>query len=94
MARKSVLTDDLKHCMITGSENVHIHHVFGGSNRKKSERYGFIIPLHPDFHNMSNLGIHFNRPMSLKYKRLCQEWYEDNIGTRDKFIKEFGKSYL
>lgn len=36
----SVLTDDLEHCIITGDANVAIHHVFNGSNRKLSEKYG------------------------------------------------------
>ena len=29
----SVLTADLGHCIITGSSNVAIHHVFNGANR-------------------------------------------------------------
>lgn len=27
-------------------------------------------------------------------KRKAQEYYEENIGTRDDFIREFGRSYL
>lgn len=34
----SVLADDLEHCIITGSSNVAIHHVFNGANRKLSEK--------------------------------------------------------
>ena len=94
MARKSVLTDDLEHCIETGSPNIHIHHVFGGANRKKSEKDGFIIPLHPDLHNMSDRGIHFNRAMDLFYKRKCQTYYEERMGDRESFIKRYGKSYL
>ena len=26
------------------------HHIFGSSNRKNSEKYGFVIPLRPDLH--------------------------------------------
>lgn len=94
MARKSILTDDLRHCIITGSPEAHIHHVFGGANRSKSEEDGFIIPLHPDLHNMSNQGIHFNREMDLHYKRLCQRYYESCIGDRKAFIARYGKSWL
>lgn len=94
MARKSVLTDDLRHCIITGSPRVHIHHVFGGSNRKLSEEDGFIIPLKPELHNLSDFGIHFNREMDLNYKRLCQNYFEQNIGTREQFISRYGKSWL
>lgn len=35
----SVLTDDLEHCIITGSGNVAIHHVFNGVNRRLSEKW-------------------------------------------------------
>ena len=54
----SVLTDDLKHCIITGSQEVAIHHVFNGANRSRSEAYGFIVPLRPDWHNMTPYSVH------------------------------------
>lgn len=90
----SVLTNDLEHCYITGSTEIAIHHVFGGANRGRSEKYGFIIPLRPDYHNMRNYGVHFNRELDLKFKTMAQEYYEENYGTRESFIKEFGKSWL
>ena len=46
----SVLTDDLDHCMFTGTAPVERHHVFGGAYRRKSEIRGFIAPLRPDLH--------------------------------------------
>lgn len=90
----SVLTGDLEHCVITGSTEVAIHHVFGGSNRNRSGEYGFVIPLRPDYHNMSNHGVHFDRELDLKFKRMAQTYFERNIGTRERFIREFGKSWL
>ena len=90
----SVLTSDLEHCYITGDTNIAIHHVFGASNRKRSEHYGFLLPLRPDWHNMREYGVHFNRELDLKFKRMAQTYYEENIGTRQVFIAEFGKSYL
>lgn len=92
----SVLTDDLEHCYLCRSNQIHIHHVFyGRAYRKKSEKYGFIVPLHPRWHNMSNDGIHNgNRELDLKFKRMAQEYYESHYGSRTDFILEFGKSYL
>lgn len=90
----SVFTDDLSTCYLTSSPVTHRHHIFGSSNRKRSEKYGFIVPLRPDLHNMSNEGVHFNRELDLKFKVMAQEYYEANYGTRDQFRKEFGKSYL
>ena len=92
--RRSVLTNDLEHCYLTGAPGVHIHHVFGGPNRDHSEEDGFIIPLRPDLHNMSKAGVHFDRKLDLHFKQLCQSWYESNKGTREQFIKRYGKSYL
>lgn len=90
----SVLTDDLKHCIITGSPEVAIHHVFNGASRSRSESYGFIVPLRPDWHNMTPYSVHMNQEFDESLKRRAQEYYEAHIGTRQQFIAEFGKSYL
>ena len=88
----SVLTDDLEHCYITGSRGVHIHHIFPGrANRKLSEKHGFIVPLRPDWHNMSNYGVHFNRELDLELKCKCQEWWLQNGRTEEEFRNVFGK---
>ena len=94
--RKSILTDDLKHCMITGSSRVHIHHVFPGGRRKLSEKYGFIVPLCPELHNLSNHSVHMNpnKGLDLLLKQTCQEYFEAHIGTREDFISKFNRSYL
>lgn len=98
MARKrhSVLTDDLEHCIITGLAPVEIHHVFYGyssKNRKHSERDGFIIPLTRDMHTGQH-GIHFDKIFDECFKRECQHYFEDHMGTREQFIKRYGRSYL
>lgn len=90
----SILTDDMEHCMFTGSNQVERHHVFGGSNRKRSEKYGFVAPLRPDLHPN---GVHAGpqaKEVDKKLKMMCQEYYEAHYGTREKFIAEFGKSNL
>lgn len=88
----SIFTDNLYKCVITGkTTDIHIHHIFGGSNKKNSEKYGFLIPLTADYHDMSDKAIHFNRELDLHYKRLCQAYWLDNIGTKEDFIYTFGK---
>ena len=42
-------------------EGSHKHHVFGGANRKLSEKDGLYFYLRPEMHNMSDKGIHFNK---------------------------------
>lgn len=47
---RSAFTDDMDHCYFTGTAPVERHHIWGGANRKNSEKYGFVIPLRPDLH--------------------------------------------
>lgn len=81
-------------CVVCGSPNIQRHHVIcGTANRKKSDKYGYIIPLCYEHHIGGN-GIHRNRGMDLRWKELAQQHYEKHVGTRQDFIKEFGKSWL
>lgn len=90
----SVLTDDLDHCMYTGSPIVERHHVFGGFNRKRSTEYGFIAPLHPTLHpNGVQAGDRW-KEIDLELKQMCQRYYEEHHGSREEFIQEFGRSYI
>lgn len=95
--RKSVLTDDLGCCYVTGGSPVAIHHVFPGNGRRKlCEEYGFIVPLVPDLHNASDASVHSNpnKGLDLQLKQECQEYFEKHYGNRMEFIEVFGKSYL
>jgi hypothetical protein len=90
----SVLTDDLDHCMFTGSAPVERHHVFGGPNRKKSTERGFIAPLRPDLHPNGVFAGEQAKEVDMKLKTMCQKYYEEHYGTREEFIAEFGKNHL
>ena len=71
--------------------DIHVHHVFGAANKAKSEKYGFIIPLRADWHDLADYGIHFDRDFDLRIKRECQDYWLANYGTREEFINVFGK---
>lgn len=92
----SIFTDDLGRCYITKLWVAEVHHVFPGKNRKLCEKYGFVVPLHPTLHRWGPDSVHKvpNRGLDLKLKQECQRYYEEHYGTREDFIKEFGKSYL
>lgn len=90
---RSVFTDDLEHCIVTGRQPVHVHHIFFGKNRKISEEDGFVIPLVIELHTGSNEAIHFNKEFDLEWKRKAQRYYE-RTHSREEFIKRYGKSYL
>ena len=92
---KSIMSND-KWCYICGyTHDIHKHHIFYGSaNRKISEKQGcwcFLCAVH---HNMSGVGVHFNRELDLRLKRECQQKWEEINGDREQFIRTFGKSYL
>ena len=80
-------------CVVCGSPFVQHHHIFPGSSRKASDRYGYIIPLCPA-HHTGSAGIHHNRGLSLQWMRTAQKHFERHRGTREDFRKAFGKSYL
>lgn len=93
----SVLQEDLSVCYVSKSTNVAIHHIFPGNGRRKlCEKYGFIVALRPDYHNMSNYSVHAlpNYGLDLVLKQKAQSYFEEHYGIRGDFIKKFGRSYL
>ena len=73
----------------------HRHEVFFGANRQKSIKYGLVVFLTPEMHNMSNKGVHFNREFDLYLKRIGQKAWQDYYNkTKEDFLKEFKRSYL
>lgn len=92
----SVFTDDMEHCIETGTNQVHRHHIFYGPYRNKSEERGFVIPIAYYLHEFQKGSIHDNpnKGLDLKYKQLAQTYYEEHYGTRNDFIREFGRSWL
>lgn len=91
---KSAFTDDMDHCFYTGNAPVERHHIFGGSRKASSERYGYIIPLRPDLHPNGVFAGQAAGLIDKELKQMAQRHFEENIGTREEFIKEFGKSYI
>ena len=91
----SVFTEDLDHCIFTGSPYVERHHIFGGSNRKLSTKYGFVVPLRYDLHpNGARADRRYAKDIDTHLKKMAQEYFEANHGTREDFIKVFGRNYL
>ena len=74
---KSVFTDDMEHCYFTGSPNCHRHHIFYGPYRKKSEEYGFVIPLAPHLHEFTPEGIYLYTGLSSS-SVCCPDYVKEN----------------
>ena len=93
----SVFTDDMDHCMFTGAAPVERHHIFynmGGGMKAKCEKYGFIAPLRPDLHPNGVFAGQSAKHVDLRLKTMSQTYYEEHYGSREDFIKEFGRNYL
>ena len=102
---KSIFTDDLNTCCITGQRGwIERHHVFGGANRTRSTFYNFIAPLLAPIHvngsqandkkckELTGMSL---KELDLYLKQYCQRYYENELKkTREQWIEEFGKSYL
>lgn len=92
---RSLISNE-KCCHICGTtKGIHKHHIFYGTgNRQVSEEQGCWCYLCAFHHNMSAYGVHFNSELDLKLKRLCQWKWEEKNGSREDFIRTFGKSYI
>ena len=95
----SVFTDDMETCMFTGNTQIERHHIFGGSSRKASEKYGFVVPLwmeiHPNGANFNTAKFSkYREPFDTYLKRTAQKYFEEHYGSREEFRSIFGRSYL
>ena len=90
--RFSVLYD-LNECYFCGRPNPEKHEIFFGRNRERSKSYGYVVGLCNE-HHTGNQSPHMNADIDRFFKWWAQKHYEENHGTREDFIKEFGKSYI
>lgn len=94
---KSILTDYDGICAFCGAPAECEHHlIFGNGKRALAEEDGLKLPSCNNCHNMASIleRIHDN-PMAEKLsKMLGQMAYESKIGSREDFMRRYGKSYL
>lgn len=86
-----------KKCFACGKDiGLNSHHIFPGSRRKNSERYGFKVWLCTNHHTIGKDSVHENpnTGLDLKLKRMAQDYWETHYGNRKSFIETFGKNYL
>lgn len=93
MGSRSVIQTNGDYCYMCGKPSQCTHHCIGGvAYRKKSDKYGFTVRLCNDCHRFVHANI--NKGFSLMLRQECQRYYEEHIGSREDFIREFGKSRL
>lgn len=85
-----------KECYICGSTNyIQEHHCLSGnSNRKWSEKFGLKIWLCGKCHKALHDKDNNDNDYELQIKQMAQRKYEEIYGTREDFIRIFGKSWL
>ena len=75
---------------------LHLHHIFFGvKNRSRSDRFGCWVYLCPECHE-GRYGVHGmdGHEVDMELKTKCQREWEARFGTREDFIREFGKNYI
>ena len=97
---KSIIQNNKTQCFLCGrngqGDSLEEHHVYGGPNRKNSEKYGLKVYLcGNECHRNGKFSVHQNAEVAKKVKRIAQfaamthyKWSEDEFRTI------FGKSYI
>ena len=71
------------------------HHIFGGANRRKSERFGLKVGLCADCHRNGHQAAHRCAATAQKLHEYGQRKYmQEQYATIDDFITMFVKNYL
>ena len=97
---KSIIQEERDSCYLCGrngySDPLERHHVFGGYNRKWSEKYGLTVYLCGDrCHRNGKKSAHMNAETAQQLHEIAQNIAMDYYGwTEEEFRAIFGKSYL
>lgn len=79
----------------TSANRLEVHHIFGASNRKLSEKYGLTVTLCHACHNEPPDGAHYNaKVMQYLHEYGQRKAMFENNWTEDEFREIFGKNYL
>lgn len=91
---KSILQHE-KECFICHDirKGLQQHHCLHGSYRKKADEWGLWVWLCHYHHTGSGASVHHDHDMDLFFQRLAQKKFEELYG-HDKFMEEFGRSWL
>lgn len=93
----SSMQENTDECFLSGRmDALEWHHVFGGSRKKLSEKYGLMVRLNHWHHNEPPAGVHHNEQVMDFLHREGQKKFEESYGTREEFVspKMFGRNYL
>lgn len=94
MAR-SIINQDPEACYLCGCylRYRESHHIFGGPNRKLSEKYGLKVYLCHRCHQDHREGVHHN-PEKMKYLHEKGQQAFEEAYSHERFMEVFGKNYI
>ena len=95
--KKSIVTTDDYACFFCGRPADCEHHLlFGKGIRDLAEEDGLKVPVCNNCHTIGTLSgrVHDNSKAEQLSKMLGQAIFENKIGTREQFMKRYGRSYL
>ena len=85
-----------RQCELCGRTAVHRHHIYGGPNRKHSEKYKLVCYLCYDCHEKVTDYVStpdgkdtYNEYLKRKYQKIFEERFPD-----ESFLLIFGRNYL
>ncbi len=90
----------MRECFLCGkngsSDPLDKHHIFGGANRKKSERFGLTVDLcHHECHIFGKHAVHNDANVMQRLHEYGQRKAMTEQGwSIEDFIREFGRNYL
>lgn len=97
---KSIIQEDKSYCFLCGMnanlEPLECHHIFNGSNRKWSEKYGLTVYLHGNkCHKFGKDSVHVNaeirNALQAQTQRIAMKHYK---WTVEDFRRIFGRSWV
>lgn len=97
---KSIMQDDINRCYLCGrngaTDPLETHHVFGGPNRRISDRDGLLVRLCGDrCHRNGKQAVHRCKATADRLKAEGQRaWMEKTGGSVEAFRMRYGKNYL
>lgn len=102
---ESIMQQDRGTCYLCGKppywtkngiyNGLEAHHVFGGANRKNSEKYGLKVYLHgSSCHRDGKDSAHQSKATRMMLQAIAQKRFEKTHGGREEFVEIFGKNYL
>ena len=91
---KSIIQEDKDICYICNNyiyNGRDCHHIYGGGNRRKSDKDGMFVYVHRCCHRW----LHDHPKSNENYKKRCQKIWMNYYGkSKEDFIKRYGRNYL